>query len=119
MPALSGQVISTIPDAAGVPAVTVTWWFNPANGNLRNNPIPWTSPDGTVWPIGSGALIAANQLGRTVRVRVNDENGNQIRRVTLPAGGRAVTASQLANAPAPDGPYTNQADFNGLTFDLS
>lgn len=119
MPALSGQVVTTIPDANGVAAVTVTWFFNPANGNLRNNPAAWTSPDGTVWPIGSGALIAANQLDHTVRVRVNDLAGNQVRRVTLPVGGRAVTAAQLAAAPAPDGPYTTSADFNGLTFDLS
>lgn len=119
MPALSGQVITSIPDANGVPAVTVTWFYNPANGNLRNNPIAWTSPDGTVWPIGSGALIAANQLGRTVKVRVNDLAGNEVRRVSLPPGGRTVTATQLANAPAPDGPYTVASDFNGLTFDLA
>src|SRR5687768_14154008 len=119
MPALNGQVITTITDDNGIPAVTVTWFFNPANGNLRNNPLPWTAPDGTLWPAGSGALIADNQLGRQVRVRVNDENGVQIRRVTLPIGGRAATAAQLANAPAPDGPYTTSADFNGLTFDLS
>lgn len=119
MPALIGQVISTITDAAGAPAVTVTWFFDPVTRGLRNNPLPWTAPDGTVWPAGSGALIADNQMGRTVRVRVNDENGAQVRRVNLPAGGRAVTVSQLANAPAPDGPYTTSADFNGLTFDLS
>ena len=119
MPALNGQVITTITDAAGVPVVTVTWFFNPANGNLRNNPQPWTAPDGTVWPAGSGALIADNQLGRPVRVRINDANGVQVRRVNLPAGGRAVTANQLANAPAPDGPYTTVTDFNGLTFDLA
>jgi hypothetical protein len=46
-------------------------------------------------------------------------NGNLIRRVTLPAGGRSVTATQLANAPSPDGPYTTTADFNGITFDLA
>jgi hypothetical protein len=119
MPALNGQVITTITTATGVPAVTVTWFFNPATGNLRNNPVPWTAPDGTVYPAGTGALIADNQLGRTVRMRINDENGNQIRRVQLPTGGRSVTANQLANAPAPDGPYLTTADFNGLTFDLS
>lgn len=119
MPALNGQVITTIPTATGAVAVCVTWFFNPANGNLRNNPTAWTSPDGTVWPVGSGALIAANQLGRTVKVRINDAGGAEIRRVSIPAGGRAVTAVQLANAPAPDGPYTTSADFNGLTFDLA
>lgn len=119
MPALSGQVITSIPDDTGAVGVTVTWFFNPANGNLRNNPSSWTDPTGTVWPAGTGALIAVNQLGRPVKVRVNDVNGDQIRRVTLPAGGRTATAAQIAAAPAPDGPYTVAADFNGLTFDLT
>lgn len=119
MPALNGQVITTVPDGNGVPAVTVTWFFNPANGSLRNNPIAWTGPDGTVFPIGTGALIAVNQTGRAVRMRINDDQGNQIRRVQIPIGGRSVTATQLANAPAPDGPYLTNADLNGITFDLS
>ena len=50
MPALSGQVITTITDENGVPAVTVTWFWDPATMLLRNNPTPWTAPDGTVWP---------------------------------------------------------------------
>jgi hypothetical protein len=119
MPALSGQVITTLTDAQGVPAVTVTWFFNPANNNLRNNPIAWTAPSGLVYPIGTGALIADNQLGRAVKMRINDDQGVQIRRVQVPAGGRSVTATQLANAPAPDGPYLTSLDLNGLTFDLS
>ena len=119
MPALSGQVIVTVTKDDGTPAVTVTWFFNPANGNLRNNPTQWTAPDGTVYPAGAGALIADNQLGRAVRMRINDENGNQIRRVQIPSGGRSVTANQLANAPAPDGPYLVATDLNGITFDLS
>lgn len=119
MPALSGQVITTIPDANGVPAVTVTWFFHPVTRALRNNPQDWTSPDGQVWEAGDGALIAANQLGRPVKVRINDDQGNQVRRVTIPVGGRAIKATPLANAPAPDGPYVIAEDFNGLTFDLS
>lgn len=119
MPALNGQVIVTIPNASGVPAVTVTWFFNPATQALRNNTVAWTAPSGTVYPIGTGALIADNQLGRPVRMRINDAGGNQIRRVNLPAGGRSVTAAQLAAAAPPDGPYTTTADLNGITFDLS
>ncbi len=119
MPALNGQVIMQLTNSAGQPALTVTWFFNPATGALRNNPAQWTAPDGTVYPANTGALIADNQLGRTVRCRINDENGNQIRRVQIPAGGRSVTATQLANAPAPDGPYTVASDLNGLTFDVS
>lgn len=119
MPALTGQVITQLTTSTGAPAVTVTWFFNPANGNLRNNPAQWTAPDGTAYPAGTGALIADNQLGRAVRMRINDPQGVLLRRVQLPPGGRSVTANQLANAPAPDGPYTTSADLNGLTFDLS
>lgn len=119
MPALNGQIIVQLTTNSGAPAVTVTWFYNPANGNLRNNPAQWTAPDGTVYPAGTGALIADNQLGRAVRMRVNDAAGTQIRRVQIPAGGRALTATQLANAPAPDGPYLTAQDLNGLTFDLS
>jgi hypothetical protein len=119
VPALTGQVITTLTDATGAVAVCVTWFYDPATRALRNNPVAWTDPVGTVWPINSGALIAVNQLGRQVRVRVNDANGDMVRRVTLPAGGRSLTAAQLAAAPAPDGPYTTADDLNGLTFDLS
>lgn len=120
MPALNGQVITQITDANGQPMVTVTWFFDPTTRVLRNNPIAWTAPDGTVYPIGSGALIADNRTAAQVRVRVNDVAGNMVRRVTIPAsGGRSVTKTQLANAPAPDGPYVSADDFNGLTFDLS
>jgi hypothetical protein len=119
MPALSGQVITSLTDSSGNVAVQVTWFFNPSTGALRNNPSAWTAADGTVYPVGTGALIAANLLGRAVKMRINDVSGNQIRRVQLPAGGRSVTAAQLASAPSPDGPYTTAADLNGLTFDLS
>jgi hypothetical protein len=119
MSALSGQVITTIPDKTGAAAVCVTWFFNPAGLALWNNPSAWTDPTGTTWPAGTGALIAVNLLGRTVRVRVNDAQGNLVRRVQLPAGSRSLTAAQLAAAPAPDGPYTSATDFNGLTFDLA
>ncbi len=119
MPALSGQVIMTITDATGAPALTVTWFFNPTNRNLRNNPSSWTAPNGTVFAAGTGALIAVNQLGRAVRGQVNDGSGNLVRGGQIPAGGRSATASQLASAPAPDGPYTSADDLNGLTFDLS
>jgi hypothetical protein len=119
MPALSGQIIMTVTDAAGFAAVTVTWFFNPTTRALRNNPTDWTDPTGQVWAAGSGALIAANTLGRPVKVRINDAEGNQVRRVTIPIGGRALKAVPLANAPAPDGPYTVAEDLNGVTFDLS
>lgn len=120
MPALSGQIITTISDGSGQPIVCVTWFFNPSTLALRNNPIAWTDPSGTVWAIGSGALIGANLLSQAVRMVVRDDTGAVIRRVLLPAStGRAATATQLKNAAPPDGPYTLATDLNGLTFDLS
>jgi hypothetical protein len=119
MPALSGQVTSAVTKNDGTPAVTVTWFYNVSTYALRNNPIAWTAPSGTVYPIGSGAIIADNLLGRAVRMRINDASGVLIRRVQIPIGGRAVTANTLANQAPPDGPYTTLQDLNGITFDLS
>jgi len=119
VPALTGQVITTLTNASGNPVLTVTWFYNPDTRALINNPTSWTAPDGTVYAAGTGALIADNQLGRTVRVRINNDEGEMIRRVQIPSGGRSVTANQLRNAPAPDGPYTSADDLNGITFDLA
>jgi hypothetical protein len=142
VPALSGQVITTITRADGTPAVCVTWFFNPAAAlnaadwtdplgvlhlagtvllnTLRNNTQSWTDPSGTVWPAGAGALIGVNLLDTDVRMIINGSDGSVIRRVLLAAGtGRAVTRTQLANAAPPDGPYVFSQDLNGITFDLS
>lgn len=119
MPALSGQVTTTIRDGSGNVAVEVTWFFDPATRALRNNPQAWTDADGTVWPVNAGALIANNMTGRSVRIFINEAGGNLLRRVNLAAGGRAVKAAVLAAQAPPDGPYTTADDFNGLTFDLS
>lgn len=119
MPALSGQVITQITDGNGQPMITLTWFFDPTTRVLRNNPTAWTAPDGTVYAAGTGALIADNRTAVQQRLRINDENGDLLRRVTIPAAsGRSVTKNQLANAPAPDGPYVSADDFNGITFDL-
>lgn len=119
MPALTGQVISTITDAQGQAVVVVTWFYNPATLVLRNNTVQWVSPDGQVFPIGAGALIAVNLSGLALRMRINDETGALVRQVQIPVGGRALTALQLRNAPAPDGPYNLSTDLNGITFDLA
>lgn len=119
MPALSGQIITTIRDGDGNVAVEVTWFYDPATRALRNNPQAWTDADGTVWPANAGALIANNMTGRTVRIFINDASGNLLRRVSLVAGGRAVKAAALAAQGPPDGPYTTADDFNGISFDLA
>jgi hypothetical protein len=117
--ALIGQIAMTLTDIDGASAIGVSWFYDPATRALRNNPAPWTGPDGTTWPAGSGALIGANLLDHDVQVRVNDPDGNLVRRVKVPMGAHAVTAQQLSRARPPDGPYTTAQDFNGLTFDVS
>ena len=120
MPALSGQTMTTITDATGAPIACITWFFDPTTLALRNNPIAWTDPSGTVWPINSGALIGANLTSHRVTVFVNDAQGNLLRRVRLAANtGNAVKATVLANQAPPDGPYTSALDFNGFTFDTT
>jgi hypothetical protein len=119
MGALNGQIISTITDGQGNPAVIISWFFDPTTRVLRNNPADWTDAAGTLWPAGSGACIADNLLGRQIRVAINDSSGNTLRQVKIGTGGRTFTKNQLANAAPPDGPYTTADDFNGLTFDFS
>jgi hypothetical protein len=120
VPALSGQVITQITDAAGNPAITVTWFFDPATRVLRNNTVAWTAPDGTVYPAGTAAAIGDNRTNVQQKVGVV-VNGVQLRWLTIPAGGaRTGTATQLANlSPANGGPYTTADDLNGLTFNLA
>jgi hypothetical protein len=119
MTALSGQVVSTLYGPASAVAVQATWFFNPASGALRNNPAAWTDGAGKTWAAGTGALIAANETGKQVRVVIYDGGGNAVRQVKIPNKGASATVAQLAAAPPPDGPFTTAADFNGLTFDLS
>lgn len=113
-----GQITVSIADADGN-TLAVAWFFDPASRVLRDNPQPWTGPDGVDWPAGTGALIAQNGFGRGVRVRVNDQHGDLLRQVAVPAGSSAVSAADLAAATAPDGPFATADDLAGATFDVS
>lgn len=118
MPALSGQVISTLRDGSGNAVITATWFFNPATGALINSASSWTSPSGKVYAAGS-CLIVDNGTGKTVSVTVANPDTGTARTFSIPASDRVLTAAQLAAVPAPNGPVTTAADLNGLTFDLS
>lgn len=113
MPALSGQVISTLTDANGNVAIVATWFYDQATGNLRNG--TWTSERGTF----NGALIADNATGRTVKVNVANTDGTVARTFSIPTSGRALSAADLAAVPPPNGPVTTNAQLSGLTFDLT
>lgn len=108
MPALNGQVISTLRDAAGNTLILATWFYNPATGALVNG--TFVTSQGSQ----NGALIVDNLTGRQVRVVVRDAAGAELRSVNVPAGGVTRTAAQMASAG-----YTTVQDLNGLTFDLA
>lgn len=115
MPAAVGRMEASIPAPGGGLGVAYAYFFDPATGLLRDNPTPWTSPDGTVWLVGTGALIADNHLTFSVWIRVNDDNGQLIRQIKLLPGGRGVKAAALAaQTPA----FVSKDDFLNLTFDI-
>lgn len=118
MSALSGQVITTLRDGDGVPIITVTWFFDPLTGELRDSTSAWTSPSGKVYPAGS-ALIADNGTGRVVAVTVVNPETSKQRTFSIPITDRKLTAAQLLAIPSPNGPVTTSADLAGLSFDLS
>lgn len=107
MPALSGEVISTLRDGTGAVVIQSVIFFTPATGALRDGTYTTSVGDRT------GALIVDNLTGRSVRVVVRDAAGNEIRAVSVPSGGVARTAAQMAAVGV-----TNLSDLDGLTFDL-
>lgn len=111
MPALNGEVISTLRDGNGGTVIAVVFFYDPATRLLRDGTYT-TVQDGTK----TGALIADNTTSKAITVRLtNDTNGNA-RSVNVPAHGRALTAAQLAGLPSP---LTTLDDLNGFSFDLA
>jgi hypothetical protein len=118
MPALNGQVITTLRDDSGNPVITVTWFYNPATGDLRDSTATWTSPSGKVYAAGF-ALIADNGTGRVVAVTIRNPETAQQKTIAIPVNDRRLTLAQLAAIPAPNGPVATTGDLSGLSFDLS
>jgi hypothetical protein len=108
MPALNGQVITTLPDDSGNVLILATWFYDPVTGALINGTYVTSRGSQT------GALIVDNLTGRQVRVVVRDATGAELRSVTVPTNGVTRTAAQMASAG-----YTTVQDLNGLTFDLA
>lgn len=110
MPALNGQVISTITNGQGQPYIVATWFWTPATGVLR---------DGTyVTSLGSrtGALIVDNLTGKSQKVVIADASGAVLRTFNVATTGFVATAAQLA---ALNPPVTTASQLNGLTFTLA
>jgi hypothetical protein len=111
MPALSGEVISTLRDAAGNTVIAAVFFYNPATGQLRDGTYQ-TVQDGTK----TGALIADNTTSQAITVVLSNDALGHPRTVNVPAHGRALTAAQLAALPTP---ITTIADLNGTTFQMA
>jgi hypothetical protein len=111
VPALNGEVISTLRDGNGNTVIAVVFFYDP-NTRLLRDGVYTTVQDGTK----TGALIADNTTSQAITVVLtNDAQGNS-RTVNVPAHGRALTAAQLAALPRP---LTTLDDLNGFTFQLA
>jgi hypothetical protein len=99
MPALNGEVISTLRDVSGATLIAVVFFYDPTTRALRNSTYT-TVQDGTK----TGALIADN---------TNDAQGNS-RTISVPAHGAALTVAQLASRG-----LNSLDDLNGFTFQLA
>lgn len=108
MPALSGEVISTIRDGSGQVLIEAVFFYTPGTGALRDD--TYTTSAGPQ----TGALVVDNRLGRPVRVVIRDSAGAELRSVNVPTGGVTRTAAQMAGLG-----ITNISQLNGLTFDLA
>jgi hypothetical protein len=111
MPALSGEVISTLRNAQGGTVIALVLFYDPATRLLRDSTYQ-TVQDGTK----TGALIADNTTSRPITVVLTKDTSGNSRTVSVPAHGRALTVAQLA---ALNTPITTIDDLNGFTFDLA
>jgi hypothetical protein len=109
MPALNGEVISTLRDVSGATLIAVVFFYDPTTRALRNSTYT-TVQDGTK----TGALIADNTTGQAITVVLtNDAQGNS-RTISVPAHGAALTVAQLASRG-----LNSLDDLNGFTFQLA
>lgn len=114
MPALNGQVVSTITDGAGQPVFVLTENFDPSAGNILVDKTVQTSTGAK-----TGALIVDNLTGKTQQVSVSSESG-AAKTFNVPAAGIVLTAATLAkNNAANGGPITTMADLAGISPTLS
>jgi hypothetical protein len=113
VPALIGQVVSTITDGTGQPVFVVYENFDPAQGNtLIDKAVQ------TLTGTKTGALVVDNMTGRTQSVTCSD--GSVVKTFSIPAGGAVLTAAQLAaNRANNGGPITTLADLAGISPTLT
>jgi hypothetical protein len=111
MPALSGEVISTLRDANGNTVIALVFFYDPNTRLLRDGTYQ-TVQDGTK----TGAVIGDNTTSQAITIVLTNDAQGRSRTISVPAHGRALTAAQLAGLP---NPITTLDDLNGFTFQLA
>jgi hypothetical protein len=111
MPALVGEIISTLRDASGNTIVAVVIFYDPNTRQLRNDSYT-TVQDGTK----TGAVIADNVTTSPIKLVLINQSTGQPYNVSIPPHGSAYTVAQLA---ALTPPITSLDDVNGFTFNLA
>lgn len=109
MPALNGEVISTITNGAGQPVFVVYEFYTPATGAMRD------ATQVTSTGSKTGALIVDNMTGKTQTVLVTNPETGAVKTFSIPSAGRVLTAAQLAAVPPPNGPVNTIQDLAGLS----
>lgn len=113
MPALNGEVISTITDGTGTPIFVIYEFFTPGTGALRDATQMTSAGSRT------GALIVDNMTGRTQSVTATNDVGT-VKTFSIPASGAVLTAAQLAaNKANNGGPITTIQDLAGISPSLT
>lgn len=110
MPALSGEIISTLRDGNGNTVIAVAIFYDPTTRALRDGTYV-TVQDGTK----TGAIIADNVTTQSITVVLTNVQGAS-RNVSVPAHGVALTAAQLAGL---NPPITTLDQVDGFTFQLA
>lgn len=108
MPALNGEIISTLTDGIGSPVFVIYEFFDPATGNLRD------ATQATSVGNRTGALIVDNMTGRSQKITATSDAGT-VKTFNIPVNGRTLTVAQLSALPPPDGPISSISDLAGLS----
>jgi hypothetical protein len=111
VPALVGEIISTLRDGSGAPIVAVVIFYDPATGLLRNATYS-TVADGDRF----GAVVVDNITNGPVAIQLTNDVSGNARKLNVPAHGRAFTVAQLAALPAN---ITSLSDLNGFSFNFA
>lgn len=112
MPALSGEIISTITDGTGAPVFVVYEFFDATTRAMRD--VTQATSTGNK----RGALIVDNMTGRSQQIIVTNETG-AVRTFNIPPSGSVLTAAQLAALAPPNGPVNTITDLSGLSPSLT